>query len=129
MIREFGCEPNNIKAGIGPSMSPKNCEVGPEVVAIARESPYYRMDISTDSRGKGHLDIWTANVNQLLTMGVPRQNIEVAGICTIESYKDFYSYRYYKRDEKKTGRFGLGACLIASENASNKPSESLHQSF
>ena len=43
--------------------------------------------------GKHHLDLWEANRQQLLTFGIPKQQIEVAGICTYQQHEQFFSAR------------------------------------
>jgi len=110
MQEKFGCLPRNITAGIGPSIGPCCYEVGPEVIAQAKgifqENRSY---ISKETpEGKGYFNLWEANKAQLIQMGLPEKNIEVAGICTYCNHHLFFSAR---RQEGKTGRFGAGIML------------------
>jgi hypothetical protein len=55
--------------------------------------------------GKGYLDLWKANLEQLLAAGIPEENIEMAETCTCHERDVFFSYR---GEKGKTGRFGAG---------------------
>ena len=95
MKTAFGCRPENLRAGIGPSIGLKAFEVGDEVVdafaviGTPMEQVMYR-DAST---GKAHLDLWEINRLQLLDAGLLAGHIEVAGICTFTACEDFFSAR------------------------------------
>ncbi len=109
MEKEFNCLPENILVGIGPSIGPCCCEVGAEVVARIDKSFHNKGGyIREASDGKCYFDLWEANKLQLLQMGIPAENVEVAEICTCCNYTTFFSYRYHR---KETGRFGAGIML------------------
>jgi YfiH family protein len=106
----FGCSPEDIIAGIGPSIGPCCYEVGSEVVfqvehALGTKKDYVRNE---SSHTKGYLDLWTANLKQLVQAGISEKNIEIAQICTHDHPSLFFSYRHEKG---KTGRFGAGIFL------------------
>ncbi|GAB6275421.1 MAG: peptidoglycan editing factor PgeF [Peptococcaceae bacterium] len=110
MQEKFGCLTQDIMAGIGPSIGPCCYEVGPEVIAqaknIFREKKGY---IGKETpEGKGYFNLWEANKIQLIQMGIPVRNIEVAGTCTSCYHNLFFSAR---RQGRKTGRFGAGIML------------------
>lgn len=106
MTSEFGSSPDDILAGIGPSIGPCCYEVGTEVITEI-ERTLDEDFISRKSGDKGHLDLWEANRRQLLESGIPDSSIEVAGICTCCNTDTFYSHRC----EGETGRFGAGIFL------------------
>jgi len=103
MSQAYGCHPQDIIAGIGPSIGPCCYEVGPEVVAGIREvfgasKPLVR---SSGDGGGDHFDLWAANEQALRMAGVGR--IEMARICTACNTHEFYSHR---AEGGLTGRFG-----------------------
>jgi YfiH family protein len=110
-LREhFGCSPQDIVVGIGPSIGPCCYEVGQEVVSEV-EHVFGNRQASMrkeSAKGKGYFDLWTANLKQLLQAGIPEKNIEMAKICTCHHPNLFFSYRHEKG---KTGRFGAGIVI------------------
>lgn len=111
IMREgFGCLPQHIVAGIGPSIGPCCFEVGDEVAIViaaamnGRDGYLSRDPVS----GKPFLDLWALNMQQLVDAGVEPDNIEVANMCTHDDPR-FFSYR---RSGGVTGRFGAGIALI-----------------
>jgi len=107
---EFGSSPEDIVVGIGPSIGPCCYEVGPEIVSRVKDALGNTQDVlkQTSSDGKGQLDLWEANLKQLVRAGIPKKNIEMARMCTCHHHDRFYSYRY---ERGKTGRFGAGIVL------------------
>jgi hypothetical protein len=103
MIKTFGSDPKNIYAGIGPSIGPCCYEVGHEVI---NEAP---KEFIITRNGKSYFDLWGANKKQLMDVGIPSANIELAGICTMENSDKFFSSR---ADHGVTGRFGAGIMLL-----------------
>jgi YfiH family protein len=105
--KHFGCLPQDIAVGIGPSIGPCCYEVGQDVVSeVERAFGSAEGFVRKGSRdGNGYFDLWGANLQQLLRTGIPEENIEAARICTCHHPKLFFSYRHEKG---KTGRFGAG---------------------
>ncbi|MEK7296620.1 MAG: peptidoglycan editing factor PgeF [Planctomycetota bacterium] len=106
----FNCLPKNIYVGIGPSIGPCCYEVGAEIISkITSNSDVYEGYMgAVISENKGFFNLWEANKRQLMQMGIPEKNIEVAQICTRCNHDRFFSYRY---QQKETGRFGAGIIL------------------
>jgi hypothetical protein len=101
MQNEYGSDPNNIIAGIGPSIGPDHYQIGKEVVReIKRVFPDQWNEILIESSDSVKLDLWKANQITLRKSGV--KEIEVAEICTACNLKDWFSHR---GDKGKTGRF------------------------
>jgi YfiH family protein len=102
MQSNFGSNPGDIRAAIGPSIGPDHYEIGPEVVNQVRQAfgrQAYRLLV--DHSGKIHFNLWEANRLVLEEAGV--NQIELAGICTACHTKDWYSHR---AEHGRTGRFG-----------------------
>ena len=94
MKQHFGCSPNDILAGIGPSLGPCCAEFINYETEIPEEFWGYK-----DS--DDHFDFWAISSDQLMKSGVPERNIESSQMCTRCRTEIFYSYRA----EKTTGRF------------------------
>lgn len=106
MIKEFGTDPSDLIAGIGPSISPEVYEVGEEV--WKQFSPEFYLASNPDKADKKLLDLWSANNQQLIDVGVPANQIEVARTCTFSDPDRFFSAR---RDGIKTGRMATGIMI------------------
>jgi YfiH family protein len=106
MVKEFGCEPSSLFAGIGPSISPEIYEVGEEV--WKQFAPEFYHASNPARADKRLLNLWSANYHQLINAGVPDNQIEVANICTWSDPDRFFSAR---RDGVKTGRMATGIMI------------------
>jgi len=109
MQKEYGTDPNNLIAGIGPSIGPKVYEVGAEVAELFQEQ--FGMDhivIPKENSNKYLLNLWEVNKQILIESGIPESQIEIAKICTYSNPKLFFSAR---RDGVKTGRLATGIML------------------
>ncbi len=100
MKRRYGCLPEHLQAGIGPSLGPCCAEFVNYQTEIPRDLWQYRT-------GNCRFDFWAMSVDQLRAAGVSGRRIEVAGLCTRCRTDLFYSYR----KEKTTGRFAVVAGL------------------
>jgi len=89
MRSEFGTQPSDVFAAIGPGIGLCCYEIGHEV------SRQFGLE------GRTHLDLASENRSQLETAGVPPQNIEALGVCTFCDAERFFSYR---REKEKAGR-------------------------
>ncbi|MBD3270378.1 peptidoglycan editing factor PgeF [Candidatus Peregrinibacteria bacterium] len=102
MKENYGCNQENIKVGIGPSLGPDSAEFS---------DPYQELGPDFDPFIDGRkVDLWRFSFWQLMHLGILEDNIEICHVDTAsEEVKDeFYSYR---RDNKVTGRFALVAYL------------------
>ncbi|HRZ96679.1 MAG TPA: peptidoglycan editing factor PgeF [Paludibacter sp.] len=108
MGTDFGCDPNDIFAVIGPSISQQVYNVGEEVLH-AFEVAGFPVDIFFETRNNElFLDLWNANRWLLTESGIPEQQIEMAGICTFSENEKFFSAR---RLGIKSGRMLSGIML------------------
>jgi polyphenol oxidase len=102
MQSHYGCKPENIIAGIGPSIGIDHYEVGAEVISQFREKYNHDADRVLQTRdGSTYLDLWAANAIQLKNAGV--EQVQISGVCTACHLDDWFSHR---AEKGKTGRFG-----------------------
>ena len=104
MERLLRCDPAEMLAAIAPSIGPCCYEVGDEVLAEARQALPGAERFFVRRDGRLTLDLWAANVAQLAEAGLPRERIELAGVCTKCHADEFFSYR---ASNGTTGRFAL----------------------
>jgi polyphenol oxidase len=97
MRREFESSPSDLIVAIGPCLGACCGEVGEEVVEAFREAGHPESAIarwfSQGPRGRPLLDLWTANADQLIRAGIPRDQIHVAELCTRTHAGLMHSYR------------------------------------
>ena len=111
MKEEFSSEMETLKICIGPSIGPSVYEVGEEVIEAVDEA--FPNDIDQilhplDQKGKALFNLWEANKQQALALGVPEAQIEIAAICTYSDQDQFFSARRAYHE----GRFAAGIMLV-----------------
>ncbi|MBN2548601.1 MAG: peptidoglycan editing factor PgeF [Anaerolineales bacterium] len=103
MRQRYRCDPQDILAGIGPSIGPHHYEIGQEVADQVRQA--FGQDVSgllhSDNGFGVQFDLWNANRLVLEKAGV--RQIEVSEICTACHLSEWYSHR---GERGRTGRFG-----------------------
>lgn len=94
MAREYGSDPVDVLAAVGPSIGPCCYEVDGKVMAPLQKSMRTDDGIVNETK-PGHwlLDLWEANSRMLMSAGVPRANITIMGVCTACNTGKFYSHR------------------------------------
>ena len=108
METDFGCDPNDIFAVIGPSISQQVYNVGEEVLHAFEVAGFPVDKIFATRNNELFLDLWGANSWLLTESGIPEQQIEMAGICTFSENEKFFSAR---RLGIKSGRMLSGIML------------------
>jgi YfiH family protein len=107
LFNDCNSSPGNLFVYLGPSISQKNYEVGPEVIA-GFDKKYL------EPKGeKFLLDVPAANYDMLIESGIPEKNIEKSILCTYEMKDLLHSYR---RDGIYSGR-ALGVIILKERNA------------
>lgn len=102
MTDNFGCRPQDMVAGIGPSIGPCCYEVDDEVAGpMKKEFKYAEKYTIYKMKNKWHLDLQSINKEQLVEAGLMEGNINTTELCTACHSDLFYSYR---RDGAGTGR-------------------------
>jgi copper oxidase (laccase) domain-containing protein len=96
MQREFGSDPRDMLAAVGPSISGAHYEVSWDV---ARHfEPEFR-PLEYPGRGlpaeeeKYMLDLWGVNRKILMDAGIPEENIQLPNLCTFENADIMFSHR------------------------------------
>ncbi len=97
--QEFGTKPENIIAGIAPSIGQCCYEVGEDVASHFSDMPQV---LRQKGNGKAMLDLPFANKVQLMQAGIAEENIEMSDICTACDVEHFFSYR---KEGGCSGRF------------------------
>ena len=105
MVAEFGTDPADLIAAIGPAAGCKNYEIGTDVIdAFDEKFSDARKYFSETRPGHALIDLHAANRDQLVSCGVQGINIYNAPFCTMERPDLFFSYRLEKSRYGKTGR-------------------------
>jgi len=99
MTHEWGCDPDDLLACIGPSLGPCCAEfVDPTI--FPKDLLKFRVD-------ETHFDLKAVSRHQLLCAGLRHERIQISTICTRCRTDLFFSYR----GEGTTGRFATVAML------------------
>jgi YfiH family protein len=99
----FGSQPRDLWAGIGPCIGVDRYRVGQEVIdRVAPACPPHAPIVQRRSDGSLHLDLNGAVASQLRACGV--EHIEDSAICTASNTAEWFSHR---AENGKTGRFGV----------------------
>ncbi|MBI5182354.1 MAG: peptidoglycan editing factor PgeF [Nitrospirae bacterium] len=102
MAVNFGSRPQDMVAGIGPSIGLCCYEVDDEVAGpMKKEFKYAEKYTIYKMKNKWHLDLQSINKEQLVEAGLMEGNINTTELCTACHSDLFYSYR---RDGAGTGR-------------------------
>ena len=104
---EYKVNPQDLVAGIGPSIGPDHYEVGEEVYQrVVKEYGSFSRELLFERNQKLYFNLWKANLHWLEMEGVTK--IECAEICTACHTEDWYSHR---AEKGMTGRFGAMIAL------------------
>ncbi|MBJ7535206.1 peptidoglycan editing factor PgeF [Rhodomicrobium vannielii ATCC 17100] len=91
-MESLGAKASRISAAIGPAISQRAYEVGPEFRAAFTESaPENDKYFSDAFGGRPHFNLPTYVVDRLVTAGV--KTAEDIGVCTLENESILFSYR------------------------------------
>jgi YfiH family protein len=94
MVDQFGCDPGDMVAAIGPSLGPCCAEF----VNYKEEIPPPLWPFRV---AEHHFDFWQISRHQLIATGLSKAHIYSADICTRCNPHLFFSYRA----QRQTGRF------------------------
>jgi YfiH family protein len=113
MCDAWATDPADLWAAIGPSIGPSDYEVGDSVLEAFTDAGHghaTRRWFTRGEDGRLTLDLWRANVDQLVSAGVRRERIFVAGLSTAAHKGWLESYR---RDGAAAGR--LVAAIVTPD--------------
>lgn len=96
MSRQFGCDPGDILAAVGPSICQDCYEVSEEVIEKFRENfdeKCWQDLFYQKENGKYQLDLWKANAFIFLEAGILPEHMAVTNLCTHCNSDVLYSHR------------------------------------
>jgi YfiH family protein len=107
MQKNYGSNPADVIACIGPSIGPDHYEIGADVILQVMQTFGDESEALLASHsGKIHFNLWETNRRLLERAGVGQ--IEICGVCTACHTDDWFSHR---AEKGRTGRFGALVCL------------------
>lgn len=108
MQREYGTDPKDLVAAIGPSICQDCYEVGGDVIGeFEKAFPKEQWDrlFYQKPNGKYQMDLWEANRQIFLEAGVAAERISLPGICTCCNPQFLFSHRASKGKRGNLGAF------------------------
>lgn len=95
MAEEFGTNPEDVIACVGPSICKASYEISEEVAVEFKREFGDRADEILEDKHNGHyqLDLWEANRIVLTEAGILPEHLAVTNICTYCNPDIFYSHR------------------------------------
>ena len=96
MQAEFGSDPKDIRAAIGPSVCQDCYEVSEDVIIKFKENfeqKYWQQLFYKKENGKYQLNLWKANELIFLESGILSEHIAVTNVCTHCNSEILYSHR------------------------------------
>lgn len=112
LVGEFGVEPANLVAAVGPSIGACCYDVGEELppafLAAGRKGSDIAKWFTRDANGRLRLDLWRANADLLVRAGVQGSNVHVSGLCTKTHVDVLESFRV---EGDRAGR--MAAIIVA----------------
>ena len=109
MADNFGCDPKNIRAAIGPNIGACCFETDADVPEAMLSAFGQEVAPYIEKRGeKYHLDLKAINAVILRRAGV--QHIDISENCTMCEHDRFWSHRYTKGE-----RGSQGAIIVCKE--------------
>ena len=109
MVAEFGCDPKNIRAAIGPNIGPCCFQTDGEVPrALLQTYGTAAASFIGEKDGKFYPDLKQINALSLKNAGVAR--IEISQDCTMCQHEKYWSHRYTRGQ-----RGSQGAMIVCKE--------------
>jgi len=119
--RNFSSNPSDLIVAIGPCIGPCCYEVGMDVVNVfqAQQHLYPNVDqwfhktrpLNT-SKQRFSLDLVTANCDQLVLAGVPKNQVHITGLCTAMHLDLFPSFRFEKEMARRMAGIIKPSCSV-----------------
>lgn len=111
MVKEFGCDPKNIRAAIGPNIGACHFETNSDVPEAILASYGQEAEAFIEKRGeKFFLDLKAINALSLRRAGV--ETIDISTHCTYCYPELFWSHRYTRGN-----RGSQGAVILCGKNS------------
>ncbi|MCL2617802.1 MAG: peptidoglycan editing factor PgeF [Defluviitaleaceae bacterium] len=93
MTAEFGTDPADVLAGLGPGVGPEYFLVDADVAERFHTELPFSAEFTIQHADKLTIDLWKVNRRSLENAGVKPSNIEDSGLCTYTRADLFYSHR------------------------------------
>ncbi len=106
LARRAGCEPSDLVAYVGPRIGPCHYPVGEDLRSLFVSQFPNAADTIAPPRDR--LDLGAVVSQTLSEVGLPRDSVFVADICTAENTDSYFSFRA----EGVTGRHGALAAVL-----------------
>ena len=108
MVNEYGCNPDNIIAAIGPNIGQCCYEVDDPVADEFKKLSYLKLDkiLKPKENGKYMLSLTEANKQILINAGIDPNNMDISDICTCCNSAELHSHR------ATGGKRGILAAII-----------------
>lgn len=105
LAREYGTKPRDVRVAIGPAAGACCYEVGSEVIdAFVVRFANAESLLEPTREGHARIDLYQANRDQLISLGVRKEQIHTSPLCTMCRTDLFFSYRREKNLHGKVGR-------------------------
>ena len=109
MVREYGCDPQNIRAAIGPNIGQCHFETGEDVPLALQETFGEEVNTFIEKRGEKYFpDLKAINALAMQRAGV--RHIDISDACTYCQPDRFWSHRVTRGD-----RGSQGALILCRE--------------
>ncbi|SFG11221.1 conserved hypothetical protein [Lachnospiraceae bacterium C7] len=107
MTKEFGTNPADVVAAVGPSICSACYEVSEDVADEFKKSfaGHENEILTAKADGKYLLDLWKANEIVFLDAGIKKENIAITNICTSCNKDLLFSHRATKGKRGNLGAF------------------------
>ena len=112
MKEEYGTDPADVVAAIGPSICQECYEVSEDVIEAfqhAFDEKHWEMLYYKKDNGKYQLDLWKANEIILLEAGIKKEHLAVTNVCTCCNSEVLFSHR---ASQGKRGNLAAFLALI-----------------
>ena len=99
MTREYGTNPGDVIAAVGPSICQDCYEVSEDVIDQFRanfEKQYWENLFYKKENGKFQLNLWKANEIIFQEAGIKKENMAITNVCTCCNPEVFFSHRASK---------------------------------
>ncbi len=115
MVDNFGSDPADIVAAVGPGIGPCCYAVGQNVIEAVESSfmgAWSQQEALLEARdGQTYFNLRSAIKRTLIEAGLGQQNVSVEDICTAHHLEAFYSHR------AETGQCGLFGAVLGLREA------------
>jgi hypothetical protein len=107
MAREFGTDPADVVAAVGPSICRDCYEISDDVAKVFMETfpAQHHAFLEEKGGGKYQLDLWKCNELILLDAGILPEHLAVTDICTCCNPTHLFSHRASKGRRGNLGAF------------------------